>query len=70
MFSNLTFIFEILKLSITFNQIKYINCVARHSLSTKIIKKPQLILQNGARCCMQPCAVKLTTDSYPFSVAH
>ena len=29
----------------------------RHSLNTKIINTLQLILQNGAGCCMFPCDV-------------
>ena len=44
-----------------------------HSLNTKIIKKLQLTLQNGAGCCIYPCdvissacysAVELTIDSF------
>ena len=50
-----------------------------HSLNIKIIKKLHLTVQKGAGCCMYHVtssaasadgAVKLTTDSYQFWVAH
>ena len=46
-------VFEILKLSITFNEKKVYKLWyhARHSFHTKIIKKLQLALQNGAGPC-------------------
>ena len=49
----------------------------RHSLNIKIIKKLHLTVQKGAVCThvtssavSRDNAVKLTTDSYQFWVAH
>ena len=54
-------------------------CHTRHILNINITKKLNLTMQKGAGCCTtyvtsseasRDSAVKLTTDSYQFWVAH